>query len=86
MKVACRRDMAANFIKNRILEPKENLRMIDGGIEIYFKKTKFEEWFTIWSLKELFPNIREERMRGDTRLLGSMPKSDHDNQPSYEWA
>ena len=34
MKVAYRREMAASFIKNRILEPKEDLRTKDEEIEI----------------------------------------------------
>ena len=37
MKIACRREMAANFIKNRILEPKGNLRMKDGKYLNYLK-------------------------------------------------
>ena len=37
MKVACRREMTANFIKNRILEPKRNLRMKNGRVEFYLE-------------------------------------------------
>ena len=45
--------MAANFIKNRILEPKRNLRMKNGRVEFYLKieiwkviyKIDFEKWF-----------------------------------------
>ena len=37
MKVARRRKMAANFIKNKMLEPKENLRMKDGKYLNYLK-------------------------------------------------
>ena len=44
MKIACRKEMAANFIKNRanfiknrILESKENLRMEDGKYWNYLK-------------------------------------------------
>ena len=37
IKVAYRREMAASFIKNRILEPKENLKMKDEEIGIVRK-------------------------------------------------
>ena len=60
MKVACRREMAANFIKNRILEPKENLKMKDEEIGIVRKielekniyKRGFEKSFSKTKLME----------------------------------
>lgn len=36
--------MTTNFIRNRILEPKENFKMKEGGIEIIWKPI-FEKLF-----------------------------------------
>ena len=70
MKVAYRREMAASFIKNRILEPKEDLRMKDEEIEIIWK-SEFIKLFTKWSSRNSFSKTEKgewEKMTRDSSV------------------
>ena len=73
-----------NFIKSGTLEPKEAFGMKSLGDLKLFEQNEIWKVAHKMEFERIISKIREEKMRCDAWLLGSMPKSDHDNYPSYE--